>query len=381
MIYYDNAATTALSDRALEAMLPYLKENYGNCGGMYRLGVQSKKAVSRARKQISEALHCEPEEIYFTSGGTEADNWAMIGMAEQLAVKGKHLITTQIEHHAVLHACNYLETKGFEVTYLPVSEDGRVSVETVEKAIRPDTVLISVMYANNEIGSIQPIKEIGEIARKHQICFHTDAVQAVGHLNIHVKDEQIDMLSASGHKFGAAKGIGFLYCRKEVGLEPLLFGGNQERGKRAGTENVAAIVSMGEALEEALEYREEKNEKQKQIRDYLYRRTVDEISGCSINGTLEQRMPGNLNISVKDIESETLIFSLDMQGVCVSGGSACTSGNGQPSHVLTAIGKTPEESRRSIRISLGEKNTMEEAETAFSIIKETIEQLRWLRKV
>ncbi|MCM1569301.1 MAG: cysteine desulfurase NifS [Roseburia sp.] len=380
MIYLDNAATTKIAPGALEAMLPCLREAYGNPGGKYRLGFEARKLVNTARDIIGESLGAVREEIYFTAGGSESDNWALKAAAEALRDKGGHIITTAIEHPAVLRTCRYLEKQGFSVTYLPVDEKGRVEPESVRRAIRPDTILISVMFANNEIGTIEPIGEIGAIAREREVLFHTDAVQAYGQLPIDVKALQIDMLSASAHKFNGPKGVGFLYVRSGVRLGALIHGGSQERGRRAGTENVPGIVGMGAAARLAAAGLSEKMKQEQELRDYLIGRLETEIPNCRLNGDRFRRLPGNVNVSFPGIEGESLLIMLDMEGICASSGSACTSGATEPSHVLTAIGLEPEEARGSLRLTLSRENTREEMDRTVEVIKGIVERLRSLRE-
>lgn len=375
MIYLDNAATTKTAKEVVEEMLPYFTENYGNPSTVYGLGAKSKKAVSSARRLIAESIHAQTEEIYFTSGGSEADNWALQAVCEQLKQKGKHIITSCIEHHAILHTCKFLERKGFAVTYLDVDQEGMVDPSKVEEAIRPDTILISVMYANNEIGTIQPIKEIGKIARKRGILFHTDAVQAFGHLSIDVEEDCIDLMSTSAHKLNGPKGIGFLYIRKGTLQQALLYGGNQERGKRAGTENVPAIVGFGKAVLMAVEQRQEREETERKLRDYLWNRLEKEIPHCLFNGSKENRLANNINVSFPGLEGESLIILLDLQGICASSGSACTTGAATPSHVLTAIGRSRVEANGSLRITLSAENTLEEMDQVVVALKDITERL------
>lgn len=380
MIYLDNAATTKTAPEVLEAMLPCFREVYGNPGGLYRPGFEAKKLVNNARRIIAESLGVDSGEIYFTSGGTEADNWALRGAADALREKGRHLITSGIEHHAILHTCEYLEKQGFSVTYLPVDGMGRVDPESVRRAIRRDTILISIMFANNEIGTIQPIAEIGAIAREKGILFHTDAVQAYGQMPLNVREYQIDMLSASAHKLKGPKGIGFLYVRSGVNPGVLLYGGGQERGRRSGTENVPGIVGMGAAARLAAEQMEEKREKEQRLRDYLIQRLETEIPDCRLNGDRVNRLPGNVNVSFPGIEGESLLIMLDMEGICASSGSACSSGSQEPSHVLTAIGLEAEEARGSLRLTLSMENTQEEIDRTVEKIKEIVGKLRSLRE-
>lgn len=375
-IYLDNAATTKTRPEVVEAMLPYFTEFYGNPSSVYEFSDISKKAVAAARETIADSLGAKPNEIYFTAGGTEADNWAMIATAEAYANKGKHIITTGIEHHAILHTGEYLEKKGFEVTYLSVDENGVVKLEELKKAIRPDTILISVMFANNEIGTIEPVKEIGQIAKEHGILFHTDAVQAFGHMPINVDDCHIDMLSASGHKINGPKGIGFLYIRTGVKSRSFIHGGAQERKRRAGTENVPGIAGFGKAVEIAMKTMEERQRKETELRDYLMDRVMAEVPYTRINGHRKKRLSNNVNFAFQFIEGESLLIMLDMKGICGSSGSACTSGSLDPSHVLLAIGLPHEIAHGSLRLTLNEYNTKEEMDYVVESIKEIVEKLR-----
>ncbi len=376
MIYLDNAATTKTAPEVVQAMLPYFTENYGNPSTIYSLGSASKKAVNEARRTIAGAIGAKQEEIYFTAGGSEADNWALKATAEAYEGKGKHIITTKIEHHAILHTCEYLEKRGFEVTYLNVDEDGLVNLDELKNAIRPDTILISVMFANNEIGTIEPIKEIGAIAKERGILFHTDAVQAFGQVPINVDEMHIDMLSASGHKLNGPKGIGFLYIRAGLKLRSFIHGGGQERSRRAGTENVPGIVGLGTATERALRIMEEKTKKELELRDYLISRIEKEIPYCRLNGHRTRRLPGNVNFSFLYIEGESMLIMLDMKGICASSGSACTSGSLDPSHVLLAIGLKHEEAHGSLRMTLSEENTKEEIDIVVDNLKQIVTKLR-----
>nr|WP_300833840.1 cysteine desulfurase NifS [uncultured Acetatifactor sp.] len=376
MIYLDNAATTRTAQEVVEAMLPYFTEQYGNPSAIYSLGSAGKKAINEARRTIAAAIGAKPEEIYFTAGGTEADNWALKAAAECCAGKGRHIITTKIEHHAVLHACGYLEKNGYEVTYLDVDRDGILDPEALKEAIRPDTVLISVMFANNEIGTIQPIREIGAIARERGILFHTDAVQAFGQIPIDVEEMHIDMLSASAHKLNGPKGTGMLYIRSGLKIRSFIHGGAQEKGVRAGTENVPGIVGFAAAVRRALSRMEEKAGRERELRDYLIRRIEGEIPYCRLNGHREKRLPGNVNISFRFIEGESLLIMLDMRGVCASSGSACTSGSLDPSHVLLAIGLEHEEAHGSLRMTLSEENTQEELDEVVGHLAEIVQRLR-----
>ena len=376
LIYLDNAATTKTAPEVVQAMLPWFTENYGNPSSIYSLGTESKKAVSEAKDIIAGSLGAASNEIYFTAGGSEADNWALKAAAEAYASKGKHIITSKIEHHAILHTCEYLEKKGCEITYVNVDENGIVKLDELEKAIRPDTILISIMFANNEIGTVQPIKEIGEIASRHNVLFHTDAVQAYGQLSINVDECHIDMLSASGHKLNGPKGIGFLYIRKGVKIRSFIHGGQQERGRRAGTENVPGIVGMGAAAKRAFSILEEKRAKETELRDYLIEQIEKEIPYCRLNGDRNRRLPNNVNFSFRFVEGESLLIMLDMKGICASSGSACTSGSLDPSHVLLAIGLPHEIAHGSLRLTLNEENTKEEMDTTVAAIKEIVTKLR-----
>ena len=377
LIYLDNAATTKTAPEVVEAMLPYFTEHYGNPSSVYSFAAGNKEIVSRQREVIAQALGAQANEIYFTAGGSEADNWALKATAEAYEKKGKHIITTKIEHHAILHTCEYLEKqRGFEVTYLDVDENGVVKLDELKRAIRPDTILISVMFANNEIGTIQPIREIGEIAKEHGILFHTDAVQAFGQIPIDVDACHIDMLSASGHKLNGPKGIGFLYIRKGVKIRSFVHGGAQERKRRAGTENVPGIVGMGAATERALRTMEERTKKERELRDYLIGHIEAEIPYCRLNGDRTDRLPNNVNFSFRFIEGESLLIMLDMKGICASSGSACTSGSLDPSHVLLAIGLPHEIAHGSLRMTLGEDTTKEDLDDTVEALKEIVANLR-----
>lgn len=375
-IYMDNAATTPVSDRVLEAMLPYLKDQYGNASAVYRVGRNAHQAVEDARRRIAKVLNAGAMDIYFTSCGTEADNWALKGTARKLAAKGKkHIITTNIEHHAILHSAAALEAEGFEVTYLSVDEKGRVTPQAVAEAIRPDTALVSVMHANNEIGTIQPVAEIGAVCREAGVLFHTDAVQTAGILPIDVEAMNIDMLSISAHKFNGPKGVGMLYCRRGIYPQTFMDGGAQERGHRAGTENVAGIVGMAQALEDAAAAREESAERMASIRDRIQEGLL-EIHDSRVNGDVEHRLPGTLNMSFAGIDGQSLLFALDLKGVETSSGSACASGSVDPSHVLLALGLPYALAHGSLRITVGKSNTMEEAEKVIEAVTETVRELR-----
>ncbi len=375
-VYADNAATTPVSKNVVEAVLPYMTEFYGNPSSLYQTGQKAFRAVDKARQQVADALGAEKDEIFFTSGGSEADNWAIKGAAALGAKKGKkHLITTKIEHHAVLHTMQTLEKQGFTVTYLDVYENGIVKVEDVEKAITDETCLVTIMYANNEIGTIQPIPEIGKLCKEKGVLFHTDAVQAVGHVAIDVKEQNIDMLSLSGHKFHAVKGIGALYCRKGIRLPNLIEGGGQEKGRRAGTENVPGIVGLGVAITDICANIEENAKKISALRDRLFE-GASKISHSRINGDREKRLPGNFSMCFEGIEGESLLLMLDMQGVCASSGSACTSGSLDPSHVLLAIGLKHEVAHGSLRLSLSESNTAEDVDYILEVLPPIVDRLR-----
>lgn len=376
MIYLDNAATTKTAPEVVEAMLPYFTENYGNPSTIYGLGASSKQAVNDARQVLADALGCKVQEIYFTAGGSESDNWALKATAEAYANKGKHIITSKIEHHAILHTCEYLEKQGFEVTYLDVDDKGMVRIEDLKAAIRPDTILISIMFANNEIGTIEPIAEIGAVAKEHGVLFHTDAVQAFGQVPIDVNAMNIDMLSGSGHKLNGPKGIGFLYIRTGVKIRSFVHGGAQERSRRAGTENVPGIVGLGAAVKRAVFLMEEKTRKEIELRDYLIERIEKEIPHCWLNGHRTNRLPNNVNMSFRFIEGESMLIMLDMKGICASSGSACTSGSLDPSHVLLAIGLRHEEAHGSLRLTLSEENTKEELDFVVEELKTIIQRLR-----
>lgn len=376
LIYLDNAATTKTRPEVVEAMLPYFTEYYGNPSSVYEFSGISKKAVQESREIIANSLGAKTNEIYFTAGGSESDNWALIATAEAYAEKGKHIITTNIEHHAVLHTCEYLEKRGFDITYLNVDENGSIKLDELKKAIRPDTILISIMFANNEIGTIEPIKEIGEIAKEHKILFHTDAVQAYGHLPINVDEFHIDMLSASGHKINGPKGIGFLYIRTGVKSRSFIHGGGQERKRRAGTENVTGIVGFGKAVELALAGMNERARKETELREYLMERVMKEVPYTRINGSRKSRLSNNVNFAFQFIEGESLLIMLDMKGICGSSGSACTSGSLDPSHVLLAIGLPHEIAHGSLRLTLDEENTREEMDYVVEAIKEIVTKLR-----
>lgn len=375
-IYMDNAATTQVYPEVFDAMKPYFTEFYGNPSSIYSFAGNSKKAVEDARKTIADFLGARTEEIYFTGGGSESDNWALKATADAYANKGKHIITSKIEHHAILHTCEYLEKKGFEVTYLDVDENGFVNPADVEKAIRPDTILVSIMTANNEIGTIEPIAEIGKIAKDHGVLFHTDAVQAFGHIPMNVDEMNIDMLSASGHKINGPKGIGIMYIRKGVKIGSFVHGGAQERQRRAGTHNVPGIVGIGKAVELARDNMKERMEYETKLRDHLISRVMEEIPYAKLNGDKVKRLPNNVNACFRFIEGESMLILLDQNGVCGSSGSACTSGSLDPSHVLLAIGLPHEIAHGSLRLTLSEKNTMEEVDFTVDKLKGIIERLR-----
>ena len=376
MIYLDNAATTSVSEEVFEAMKPYFCEQYSNPSAVYSFAGQSMKAVDEARARIAELIGAQPNEIYFTAGGSESDNWAIKAAAEANAKKGKHIITSTIEHHAVLHTCQYLEKQGFEVTYVNVDEYGVVKLDELKAAIRPDTILITIMAANNEIGTIQPLKEIGELAKEHGILFHTDAVQAYGHIPLNVDELGIDMLSASGHKFHGPKGIGFLYIRKGVRVGSFIHGGAQERSRRAGTLNTPGIVGVGAAAAQAARTLDENLKKETQLRDYLIRRVLEEIPYSRLNGDPVKRLPSNANFCFRFIEGESLLILLDQKGICASSGSACTSGSLDPSHVLLAIGLPHEIAHGSLRLTLSEDTTKEDIDFTVDELKKIVERLR-----
>lgn len=375
-IYLDNNATTKTDEEVVKAMMPYLLDNYGNPSSIYKIGRENKKVVEDSREKIAKILNCEPNEIYFTSGGSESDNTAIRGIAYSYKNKGNHIITSKIEHPAVLETCKQLEKEGFEVSYIDTDENGIVDLEELKKEIKQVTTLITIMFANNEIGTLQPIKEIGEIAKKNNIIFHTDAVQAVGSVLIDVKELNIDSLSLSAHKFYGPKGIGVLYVRKGIKFEKFVNGGHQERNKRAGTENVAGIVGLAKAIELAYQNLEEHNKKIKELRDYYVEQVQEKIPYIKINGDMEKRLPGNSNISFRFIEGEGLLLNLDLKGICASSGSACTSGSLDPSHVLLAIGLPHEIAHGSLRISIGKYNTKEEIDYLVENLVEIVGRLR-----
>lgn len=376
VIYLDNAATTRLSEAAFDKMKPYFLENYANPASIYTFAANAKEAMEQARDDIAAILGAKSSEIYFTAGGSEADNWAIKGVADALKDKGRHIITSAIEHHAVLHTCQFLEKNGYEVTYLSVDGEGRVNPADLEAAIRPDTILISIMFANNEIGTVEDIRELGAVARKYHVLFHTDAVQAFGHIPIHVDEMNIDLLSASGHKFHGPKGVGFLYVRNKIRLTNLIHGGAQERNKRAGTGNVPGIVGMAEAAKLSVAAMEENSKKMTALREHLIERVLAEIPYTRVNGSRKDRLPNNVHFCFRFIEGESLLILLDQVGICGSSGSACTSGSLDPSHVLLAIGLPHEIAHGSLRITLSEENTMEEMDFVAGELKKIVERLR-----
>lgn len=375
-IYLDNAATTQVSEAVLAEMLPYFREIYSNPSAIYTFAGEAKKAVDNARRQAAELIGAKPEEIYFTGGGSESDNWALKAAAEAYASKGKHIITSKIEHHAVLYTCEYLEKQGYEVTYLDVDEDGKISLRELEAAIRPDTILISIMAANNEIGTIESIAEIGKIAHEHGVLFHTDAVQAYGHIPLDVDAMQIDMLSASGHKLNGPKGIGILYIRKGVKIRSFIHGGAQERGRRAGTLNVPGIVGFGKAAQLAGETMEKRSSYETELREHLIERVLAEIPYARLNGHRTDRLPNNASFCFRFIEGESMLILLDQLGIYASSGSACTSGSLDPSHVLLAIGLPHEIAHGSLRLTLSEQTTLEELDFVVDELKKIVERLR-----
>lgn len=377
-IYLDHAATTPLSDEALKAMMPYLKESYGNPSSVYDLGADNKGALLQARKAIAATLQCEPQNIYFTSGGTESDNWVLVGIAEQYQSRGKHIITSKIEHHAVLNTCAYLAKRGYDITYLDVDEQGYVRLDQLKRALRPDTILVSVMAANNEIGTIQPLREIGQIVKGSSAFFHTDAVQAYGQIPLSVNDWGIDLLSASSHKFYGPKGAGFLYLRESIRLPSFLHGGKQERGMRAGTENVPAIVGMGRAAVLAMDTMEKRAIRESKLRDYMIHRIEQEIPYCHLNGPRSHRLPNNVNMSFAFVDGETIVIMLDMEGICASAGSACTAGQSVASHVIDALGLSADIARGTLRFTLGTHTTKEEIDQTVDALKKILDKNRSL---
>ena len=376
LIYMDNAATTPVKPEVLDAMLPYFTEKFGNPSSIYSISSENKKAITDAREVIAKTINTTPENIYFTAGGSESDNWALKATADAYASKGKHIITTKIEHHAILHTCEYLETKGFEITYLDVDENGLVKLDELTAAIRPDTILISVMFANNEIGTIEPIAEIGKIAHEHGVLFHTDAVQAYTQVPIDVEAMNIDMMSTSGHKINGPKGIGFLYIRKGVKIKSFIHGGAQERHRRAGTENVTGIIGLAKAAELATANMKERTAEEIKVRDHLIERIEKEIPYAKLNGDRVKRLPNNVNFSFQFVEGESMLILLDSKGICASSGSACTSGSLDPSHVLLAIGLPHEIAHGSLRLTISDQITMEDADYVVDNLKEIVNHLR-----
>lgn len=376
LIYLDNAATTKTAPEVVEAMLPYFTEKFGNPSSVYSFASANKDVITENREIIANALGAKTNEIYFTAGGSESDNWALKATAEAYESKGNHIITTKIEHHAILHTCQYLESRGFEITYLDVDEDGLVRLEDLKAAIRPTTILISIMFANNEIGTIEPIKEIGEIAKEHGILFHTDAVQAFGQVPINVDEYHIDMLSSSGHKLNGPKGIGFLYIRTGVKIRSFVHGGAQERKRRAGTENVPGIVGYGTAVARAIRTMQERTAKETELRDYMIQRISSEIPYCRLNGHPTKRLPNNVNFSFQFVEGESMLINLDLKGICASSGSACTSGSLDPSHVLLAIGLPHEIAHGSLRMTLNDEITKEDVDYVIDNLKEIVALIR-----
>lgn len=376
MIYLDNAATTKVNEKVLESMMPYFSEIYCNPSAAYSFATKGRIAIEEARNHAAKLIGASDMEIYFTSGGSESDNWAIKAVAESFSDKGKHIITTKIEHHAVLHTCEYLERHGFDITYMNVDSDGKVRLDELKKSIREDTILISVMTANNEIGTIQPVAEIGKIAHEKGILFHTDAVQAYGHIPINVDEMNIDLMSASGHKFNGPKGVGIMYIRKGVKIRSFIHGGSQERGRRAGTYNVPGIAGLGTAAKLAMENMAKRAEKEKELRDYFIDRISAEIPYTVLNGHREDRLPNNINFCFRFVEGESVLIMLDQAGICASSGSACTSGAIDPSHVLRAIGLSDEMAHESLRLTLSYENTKEEIDTVVGELKRIVERLR-----
>lgn len=375
LIYMDYAATAPMYEEAADEMIQYLKGQFANPSAVYQIALENRKRLQEARQKIARMLNVSEQEILFTAGGTESDNWALRGIAEAFENKGKHIITTNIEHHAVLHTCQYLENHGWSVTYLSVDKNGLVNARQLERAIRPDTVLVSIMTANNEIGTIEPIRQLGMVCRRRGICFHTDAVQAVGHIPLDMRSMNVDLLSASAHKFGGPKGVGFLYVRRGIPIRPLLYGGGQENHMRPGTENVAGIIAMGSAAEKAMQEMGEVGGRMNQIRRYMTERILREIPNSRLNGSSSARLPGNMNFSFAGVEGETLLIMLDMDGICASSGSACTAGSSAPSHVLMAIGLPEELARGSLRLTIGSQTTMEQAEYVVERLKQIVPQI------
>lgn len=376
LIYLDNAATTQVHPLVVEEMLPYFTESYGNPSSVYQFAGTAKEAMEQARESLAAGIGARSREIYFTGGGSESDNWALIAIAERYQEKGKHIITTRIEHHAILHTCEYLEKRGFEITYLDVDEQGFVNPETLEAAIRPDTILISVMAANNEIGTIQSLKQIGELAKAHGILFHTDAVQAFGHIPLNVDEMNIDLLSATAHKLNGPKGVGLLYVRKTVQLFSFIHGGAQERGKRAGTQNVPGIVGFAKAAELAWKQMDERMAYESRLRNHLIEQVLKEIPDSSLNGSMEHRLPNNANFVFEGVDGTSLLILLEQKGICGSAGSACSSGSVDPSHVLLAIGVPKELARGSLRLTLSHQTEIEEIDYTVDVLKVVVERLR-----
>lgn len=378
-IYLDNAATTGMREEVLQEMLPFFREIYANPAAVYGFAGEAKRAVRLARERAGALIGAKPTEVFFTGSGTESDNWALRSVAEMRAEKGKHIVVSAIEHHAVLHTCKYLEKQGYEVTYLPVDAEGKVQPETLERAVRQDTVLVSVMAANNEIGTLEPLAELSRIAHERGALFHTDAVQAYGHVPLDVEKLEIDLLSASGHKLGGPKGVGILYCRENLRLPPLLHGGAQERGRRAGTLHVPGIVGFGKAAALAKETLQERMERESALRDHLIDSVLAKIPHSRLNGPRDDRLPGSAHFCFRDIEGESLLILLDQKGICGSTGSACASGDTEPSHVLLAIGLPREEARGSLRLTLSDENTMEEIDRTVEALAEIVERLRGMK--
>ncbi len=376
LIYFDHAATTPTRKEVVDGMLPYFYESYGNPSSIYSFAGQNKEAIEDVREKVAKAIGASEREIFFTSGGTESNNWAIQGVAENYKQKGNHIITTTIEHHAVLHTCEYLEKKGYEVTYLEVDKDGLINLEDLRAAIKETTILISIMFANNEVGTIQPIAEIGEIAKEAGVLFHTDAVQAVGHVEVDVKELNIDLLTLTGHKLYGPKGVGALYVKKGTRLRAFIHGGAQEKKRRGGTENVPGIVGLGIAIETAVNTMNVESPKQEALRDYLIEQIKEKVPHCKLNGHPSKRLPNNVNYSFEFIEGESLLIMLDMKGICASSGSACTSGSLDPSHVLLAIGLPHEIAHGSLRISLGEQNTKEQLDYLVDQLQAIVSRLR-----
>lgn len=376
IIYMDNAATTPVKPEVLDAMLPYFTEKFGNPSSIYSISSQNKKDITTARETIAKAINTDTANIYFTAGGSESDNWALKATAEAYSNKGRHIITSKIEHHAILHTCDYLEKRGYNITYIDVDENGIVDLKQLEEAIRPDTILISIMFANNEIGTIEPIAEIGKIAKEHGVLFHTDAVQAFTQVPIDVEEMNIDMLSVSGHKINGPKGIGFLYIRKGVKIRSFVHGGAQERSRRAGTENVPGIIGLAKATEIAVGNMKERTAEEIEVRNHIIERVMNEIPYTRLNGDRERRLPNNINFSFQFIEGESMLIMLDSFGICASSGSACTSGALDPSHVLLAIGLPHEIAHGSLRLTISEDTTMEDADFVVDKLKGIVERLR-----